>query len=314
MNKPISININFDSLNENAGFPRGYKDKSYFEVFDRFLSLSNKYNFKYSIYIIGKDLENEEIKARVKEWSQSGHEIGNHSYSHCLNIGGLKESDLQFEILKSHELIHNCTGIEPQGFICPGWSTSSKVLKILIDNKYLYDTSLFPSPIIYPAVFKNAINHLSKPKKFIEIISRKDYLYPFTKPISAFISDSNYKETSVFNENKIVVLPLPTMQRFSLAFWHTLLFLFNKEKGLNSLKEFLNKHEYFYYLMHPADLTGENDIDKSHNLTVERMNVKLETKEILIKEVFEMFHHSKRPIITMHEMAINFINEKKSSS
>jgi peptidoglycan/xylan/chitin deacetylase (PgdA/CDA1 family) len=314
MNKPISLNINFDSLNENAGFPRGYKDKSFFEVFDRFLKLADEFNFKYSIYIIGKDLENEEIKARVKEWSQKGHEIGNHSYRHCLNIGGLNNSELQYEILKSHELIHNCTNIEPKGFICPGWSTSSKVLKVLIDNNYLYDTSLFPSPIIYPAIFKNALNHLSKPQKVVEIITRRDYLFPFTKPISAFISDSNYKETSVFNEKKIVVLPLPTLKRFSLAMWHTLLFVFNKDKGLNSLNEFLKQHDYFYYLMHPADLTGENDIDKNHNHTIERMNVDLITKEILMRDVLDMFHHSKRPIITMQEMAMNFIDEKKNSS
>lgn len=314
MDNPISININFDSLNENAGFPKGYKDKSYFEVFDRFLKLSNDYNFKYSIFIIGKDLENKEIKARVKEYSQMGHEIGNHSYQHRLNIGGLNDSEIKYEILKSHEMIHNCTGIEPKGFICPGWSTSSRVLKVLIDNNYLYDTSLFPSPIIYPAIFKNALNHISKPKKFIEIVSRRDYLFPFIKPISAFISDCNYNETSVFNEKKIVVLPLPTLKRFSLAFWHTLFFIFNKEKGLNSLNVFLNQHNYFYYLMHPADLTDENDIDKNHNLTIERMNVNLKTKEILVKEVFDMFHHSKRPIITMQNMAINFINEKKNSS
>jgi hypothetical protein len=106
-----------------------------------------------------------------------------------------------------------------------------------------------------------------------------------------------------------VVLPLPTLKRFSMSFWHTLLFVFNKDKGLNSLNEYLKQHDYFYYLMHPADLTSENDTDKNHNLSIERMNVDLESKELLVKEVFRMFHNSKRPIITMHEMALNFINE-----
>ena len=77
---PIAIDINFDSLNENLGFPSAFKDPSFFEVFDNFLYFSDKYNFKYSIYIIGKDLENPELKARVKDWSQAGHEIGNHIY------------------------------------------------------------------------------------------------------------------------------------------------------------------------------------------------------------------------------------------
>ena len=85
MNDPIAININFDSLNENLGFPKSYRDPSFFEVFDRFLEFSNEFNFKYSIYIIGKDLENPEINSRVKAWSQAGHEIGNPKFSFKLS-------------------------------------------------------------------------------------------------------------------------------------------------------------------------------------------------------------------------------------
>ena len=312
MNKPIAININFDSLNENLGFPKNYRDSSYFEVFDRFLKFSDEYNFKYSIYIIGKDLENPEIRARVKDWAQMGHEIGNHSYTHCLNIGGLKEEKLQFEIMKSHEIIHNCTGIEPKGFICPGWSTSKKVLKVLIDNNYLYDTSLFPSPIIYPSVAKNALNHLSRPKKMIEILSRRDYLFPFNKPIATFLSDENYKETTIDNDRKIVVLPLPTLSRFSMSFWHTLLFVFNKENGLKKLYKFIEEHEYFYYLMHPADLIEENDLGEIKKHTIERMNVDLKSKEAIVKMVFDKFRDSKREIITMQQMANNYLDDIKN--
>lgn len=166
MHSPIAIDINFDSLNENLGFPKGFRDPSFFEVFDNFLLFSNKYNFKYSIYIIGKDLENPEISARVKDWHQAGHEIGNHSYTHHLNLGGLKKEQLRNEILRCHEAILNCTGEEPKGMICPAWATSAKVVDILIENHYLYDSSVFPSFIIYPSFIKNAFNHLSRPGKF----------------------------------------------------------------------------------------------------------------------------------------------------
>ena len=314
MDKPIAININFDSLNENLGFPKGYKDPSYFEVFDRFLKFSTYHNFKYSIYLIGKDLENPEINARVKDWSQMGHEIGNHSHTHCLNLGRLKQQEIQDEILYAHEAIHNCTGIEPTGFICPGWSTSKKVLKVLIDNNYLYDASIFPSPIIYPAVMKNAFNHLSRPKKFIEIISRKDYSFPFSKPISPFISDSNYRETTLSNEKKIIVFPLPTIKRFSLSFWHTLFFVLSKEKVFKRLDTFLNQHPYFYYLLHPMDLIDQKDFQINYNYTVERKKIDVKTKEALLAEVFERIHDSKRPIVTMHQLALNFLKEKESTN
>lgn len=303
---PISININFDSLNENLGFPINYKDPSFYKGFDRFLNFSEKYNFKYSIYIIGKDLENEYLRCKVNEWSLMGHEIGNHSYTHKMNIGALNKNEIEFEILKAHELILNATGKEPKGFICPGWSTSNNIINTLIDNNYLYDTSIFPSPLIYPAVIKNALNHLKRKDKLIEIINRKDYLFPLTKPNEPFFSSRNYVRTN-FENSKIVVHPLPTLNKFTTSFWHTILFVFNKEKGLKNLEKYLKNYKYYYHLMHPADLldTKDIDIDKAHS--IERMNVGLDDKLAVFESVFERINDSKRKIITMEDLTLNYI-------
>lgn len=309
MTKPIAININFDSLNENFGFPKNYHDPSFFEIFDRFLEFSNEYNFKYSIYIIGKDLENKELADRVKDWQKQGHEIGNHSYTHHLNLGNLPIQKVREEIQKSHELISNCTGTEPKGFICPGWSTSKKVLEILIEQNYLYDTSLFPSALLYPAVVKNALNHIKHPKKFKEILSRKDYLFPLNKPLQPFFADKNYNIFSQKSEENILVLPLPTLNRFSYSLWHTLLFMFSRKKGNNMINRYLRECDFFYYLMHPADLTDYKDLPKDKKHTIERMNYTLQQKTELVKNSFELFKESKRPILTMKEIATLKINE-----
>jgi len=311
MNHPIAININFDSLNENLGFPKGYRDPSFFEVFDRFMEFSNEYKFKFSIYIIGKDLENAEINSRVKDWSQAGHEIGNHSYSHRLNIGGLPEQTLRDEILKSHGLINNCIGKEPKGFICPGWSTSKKVVSELIKLNYLYDTSLFPSYLMIPMVIKNALNHIKRPDKFIEIINRKDIFYPFVKPLTPFFADINFKKTTYDNPNKITILPLPALNR-SMALWHTLFFIFGESKTKNKISDYLNKCEYFYYLLHPADLIDQNDLEKDRLYTIERINVPLDDKKRVMREAFELFKNSGRPFVTMQDIAITFNEREKT--
>jgi hypothetical protein len=311
MHSPVAININFDSLNENLGFPQGFKDPSFFEVFDNFLDFSNKHNFKYSIYIIGKDLENPELKARVKDWSQAGHEIGNHSYTHHLNLGGLKKDALKYQILKAHEIIESATGKAPRGMICPAWATSARVVEILIENNYLYDTSVFPSFIIYPSFIKNAINHLGKPKKFREIVTRRDILYPLSKPIKPFFADKRYRVVSSNAEEKILVLPLPTLGRSNMAIWHTLLFVFGLEKGKKMLLNYLNRYDYFYYLMHPADLMSQDAV-KGKKHTIERMDVSLETKIKYAKEIFELIEESKRPIVTMEQLALNFIENSKN--
>jgi len=306
MLSPIAININFDSLNENLGFPAGFKDPSFYEVFDNFLHFSDKHNFKYSIYIIGKDLENPELRTRVKDWSDAGHEIGNHSYSHHLNLGGLKKDALQYQVLKAHELIHTTTGKEPRGMICPAWATSARVIEVLIENNYIYDTSVFPSFIIYPSVAKNALNHVSKPGKFKEIVTRRDILYPFTKPTKPFFSDKNYKVVDANTKEKIVVLPLPTLSRTRMAIWHTLLFVFGIQKGRKKLQQYLDTYNYFYYLMHPADLMAEESVkDKKH--TIERMNVPLAVKMQYAEEIFDVIKNTGRPIVTMEQLAQQFI-------
>jgi peptidoglycan/xylan/chitin deacetylase (PgdA/CDA1 family) len=308
LTSPIAININFDSLNENLGFPQGFRDPSYFEVFDSFMEFSTKYNFKYSIYMIGRDLENPEISARVRDWSQMGHEIGNHSYTHHLNIGGLKKEKLEHEIMKSHELIGKTTGKAPRGFICPGWSTSKKVIEILIENNYLYDTSLFPSLIMYPSVLKNAFNHIGHKKKFKEIVSRRDYLFPLYKPLTPFYADKNFKTVNASAKEKILIMPLPTISRFSFSMWHTLIFIFGVEKSKKRLSNYLNHYKYFYYLMHPADLM-DIAVVKDTKHTIERMEVSYDVKANYVTEAFELIKQSKRPIVTMEQLALNFIAE-----
>ena len=188
--KYASININFDSLGEAYGFPEGYKDPSFDKVAERFLGVAERLNFKYSIYVIGKDLENPESRARVKEWAQCGHEIGNHSWSHPLNLGALDNRQLNDEVMKAHDIISESAGDEPKGFISPGWSTSRKLLEILAKNRYEYDTSTFPSLLMYPSLFKMLLNHIGD-KRFFYVLNRSDLHYPLLARRNAHLYRGN---------------------------------------------------------------------------------------------------------------------------
>src|ERR1700730_10861303 len=123
MTNPISISINFDTLNEAYGFPPGYRDPSFFAAFDRIAELAARYAFPLSIYMIGRDLEHPDHAARVKDCAAMGHEIGNHTWSHHFNIGSLPKDMIRSEIARAHDRIAEVTGIEPVGFICPAWAT-----------------------------------------------------------------------------------------------------------------------------------------------------------------------------------------------
>ena len=299
---PIGVNINFDSLNEAFGFPKGYRDPSFFEVFDRFLEFSTTYNFKYSIYIIGKDIQNPEIYNRVKEWNDMGHEIGNHSWSHHMNLGALPYNELEKEILKSHELITKCTGFEPKGFIAPAWSTSTNLWNILIENNYLYDSSVFPSYLFYLMMGKIAFNHRKDRVKLKKILNRKDWLNPIFK-----------KKTPFKYENKqgeLLILPVPSSSKMCFPFWQTLFFIFNQDRTLKMLDKLLESYDYFYYLLHPADLIDAKDIiDVKEKHSLERMTVSIAEKKKYMKKAFDLIAASNREIVTMEELSKRIISD-----
>jgi len=309
---PISISLNFDSLNEAYSFPRNYKDPSYNEGFDRLTKICAKYNFPLTIFVIGKDLANPEIAARIREWSNQGHEIGNHSWSHYFNLASLNPLKIRDEVLYTHELITKITGIEPKGFIAPAWSTSSALIKTLIELNYYYDTSAFPSLYLYPMVARIVSKHLRDPRKGIRMLQRKDWFGPFLFPNKPFFMDQKMKIHSNEGMGKLLILPLPTQNRYSLSLWHTIGFMIGWEKFKKKLEKICSTYNGFYYLIHPADFLGLEDLSNDYNMSLARMNYPVQEKLAVLDEVFSILKNSGRPVKTMRQMA-NFIIKEKAS-
>lgn len=303
MNAPISISLNFDSLNEAYGFPKNFRDPSFFDGFDRIEKIAEKYNFPLSIFIIGKDLENKEYASRVKEWHDKGHEIGNHSWGHLFNFALLTKSNLRDEVLRSHEKIFNTIGIEPKGFIAPAWATSEKLLNILIELNYEYDTSSFPSILLYPMITKIFFNHILNINKGIKILQRNDWIDPLVKPTKPYLVDQYGTRNENLDKKNILVLPLPTVNRFSACIWHTLGYSISKKFLKNQTEKLLDFHKGFYYVMHPADFLGSEDLDQKYHESLERMNIDLNEKLKLIDDMFSIFENSGRKMVTMRELA-----------
>jgi len=150
MARLAAIDINFDSLGWAFSLSRpDFRDPTYFGVADRFLALAERFGFKYTIFVIGQDLENPEVAARVRDWHQQGHEIGNHSWHHHANLGALHPDAIEREVMRAHERITEVCGAEPRGFIAPAWSTSGELLRVLDRHDYLYDTSQFSSYVMW---------------------------------------------------------------------------------------------------------------------------------------------------------------------
>ncbi len=292
--KYVAIDINFDSLGEAYGFPLGYKDPSFFEVAERFFKIAEKYKFRYSIYIIGKDLEKPENLKRVREWGSEGHEIGNHSWSHPLNLSTMSKSEIRRQVKMAHEIITAAAGYEPRGFISPGWSTSHKLIETLIELNYAYDTSVFPSWLIFPAYLKVLLNNVND-KRFFRALDRRDFFrhlfgqrYPYN--------------SGNLSGKEIIILPLPA-NRYRVVCWHTLVFMFGWKVYEKILRSCLEEVEAFYYLIHPADLIDKSDLKTGHGINMERVTAPLKLKQRYLERAIEIILESGREIITMGELA-----------
>jgi peptidoglycan/xylan/chitin deacetylase (PgdA/CDA1 family) len=306
---PCAIDINLDSLSEAYGFPAEFYDPSFFQVFDRISALANRYRIKLSIFVIGRDLENPEVFARVRDWAQMGHEVGNHTWSHPLNFGALKRTAVEEEIRKAHDLIAKCLGEEPRGFIAPNWSTCGHAVRTLIDLGYAYDTSLFPSVLLYTLLAKCALNSLRNPGKILKLLSRRDWLHPLTRPSKPHFVDRAFKRVNGPGKDRLLILPMPAPGRFSPVAWHTLGFMFGWTFARRLVSRLLAGHPAFYYLMHPADFLDQGDLDPGFRHTLERMNVPLKEKLARAEAMFELIQRSGRPVVLMRELADRFQGE-----
>ena len=300
--KYAAVSLNFDSLSESYGFPHRYRDPSFFEVSDRFLKLAEKYNFKYSIYMIGKDLQRDENRKRVKEWVAQGHEIGNHSWTHLQNFATLGKAGIYDEVKMAHDIITETVGYPPKGFIAPSWATSRELIKVLIDLDYIYDTSEFPSWLMFPVVLKMLLNHIGD-KRFSEILRRKDFLYNLFGPRDAYRSEGSLFKNR--DDKGITILPLPT-NRYRISCWHTLVFMFGWKVHEMILRSCLKTVDAFYYVIHPADLICESDLSGG-NSRIERLMFPLNLKQYYLEKSIETILASGRKIVTMRELAAKVI-------
>ena len=320
--KKAALNINFDSL-RTIIYQKSYGDDQYLEkvddpcffaILDRFVKLAEKYGVPLSFYMIGKDLENTKVADRVLHLSQSGHEIGNHSYSHISNLGDLPYSKIEQEIYKAHLIITDVlNGRTPDGFIAPAWSTSRNLIKALIKFGYAYDTSLFPSFIMPLIQLRLKLASDKGYKKSISVF-RKDLwgnLLGSRKPFLASPRNPwNIVPFSRGNNRDIMCLPLPTIWP-RIPVWHSWAFKKGRRAYECMLRSAVKNNPAFYLLMHPADLFDpETDIRGFLELLLgfERMSVPLKDKMERMELVFDVIC-SECDVVTMKELAENQMAE-----
>lgn len=290
------VSLHLDSLGEAFGYPDGFLDPAYHQVLDRFQALCDRHGIRGSVFVIGKDLQDRANRSRLRWLASKGHEIANHSWSHYINLGSMSVEEMRFEVRASHFRIADCVGYEPKGFVAPAWSYSDALMRVLISCGYEYDTSLFPTPLLYPFLFKNALNHLNQPAKLRRVLDRKDWLEPVRARRDPFVMQRG--------DGQLVMLPMPvTTGPLGMAVWQTTGFVFGWRKHFRLMEQALEARTHVNYVIHPADLLGESDVPSGYQHSLERLNGSWQEKMDRMSECFAMLTRGAKQVVTLREMA-----------
>lgn len=303
--RPIALNINFDSLSECLRLsgvdvdPSTFVDPCFDRIMDRFRELAREYGAPLTVFVIGRDLLSADHRARVRTWSDEGHEIGNHTWSHLQTLSNLDVTATRREIEDAHQIIGEATGRAPRGFIAPAWSTSSDVVRVLAELGYAYDTSLIPSWLQLVALAKlrrNSSSGVSVP------LVRRDLaglLWGSRQPYRA-TPERPWRDGAAGLRS----LPLPT-GAFRLPVWHTMSFLLSPRRWERLLRGALERSGAFYYLMHPVDLLDpDTDLDGLPDAvrSIERCTVPLQRKAELLRRSLDILAE-RAEWVTMERLA-----------
>lgn len=112
-----------------------------------------------SFFVVGDELGDPAIQKVIRKAHDLGHEIENHSFSHLLGLSRADTEVIKSEIDKCSNVVAGITGRRPAGFRSPGYSVNGKLIEILRELGFMYDSSGFWSFLNPMLRAKNSIFH-----------------------------------------------------------------------------------------------------------------------------------------------------------
>jgi peptidoglycan/xylan/chitin deacetylase (PgdA/CDA1 family) len=151
MNACITIDLdNYQDYASLTGTRIAEGSHSFFDdAIPRFLDLLERAGVRATFFLVGRDAAVGSNRRWVRAIAESGHEIGNHSYTHPYNFRALAKAEREREIAQGEDAIADVVGERPVGFRTPSCDVDLDLLRMLEQRGYLYDSSVFPSPIMW---------------------------------------------------------------------------------------------------------------------------------------------------------------------
>jgi hypothetical protein len=109
----------------------------------RFLDLFAELGVTSTLFVIGKDVRSE--TAALRRAVAEGHELGNHSFAHAYDYVTWSAPDITSDLRRCDGLLRTL-GATPRGFRAPGYTHDRRLLQLVAEAGYAYDSSALPSP------------------------------------------------------------------------------------------------------------------------------------------------------------------------
>lgn len=118
----------------------------------RFAELLGELGLKATFFVVTEDLERwPRARAIAEELVAAGHELGSHSVTHPYDLVRQHDRRVKDELTRSRQVLSEIRKRPCVGFRAPGYTMTPRVLALVKDAGYRYDSSIFPCPPYYLA-------------------------------------------------------------------------------------------------------------------------------------------------------------------
>lgn len=118
----------------------------------RFAELFEELGVHATFFVVASDLERWPAARKIAEdLVAAGHELASHSLTHPYDLVRQHDRAVRSELETSRQILSDVRGTPCVGFRAPGYTMTPRVLSLLREAGYTYDSSIFPSPPYYLA-------------------------------------------------------------------------------------------------------------------------------------------------------------------
>ncbi len=258
---PVSIDLdNLWAYLRTRGDPGWISFPDFLDVaIPRALDFFSELNVTATFCVVGRDAECAALQNLMGEITAAGHEIGNHSYDHRIDIHRWSKSEIRDDFDRSEAAIGAATGATPVGFRGPSFRISDEVRRELIRRDYRYDSSIFPT-VVGPLA--RAVHFSASTLSADQKTQQKDLFGKFS---DGFQPLRPHQWPSL--EGTLLEIPVTTFPFLRLPVHMTYIhFIADQSETLAAhyfrlaVRTCSTRNIPFSFLLHASDFIGRNDI------------------------------------------------------